>query len=152
MAGRLGKRVIHFANLPIKMLIPSSFTDITEIALKTIPSASKIEIKRVLESSYGFQCCESGNPKHGRQEEEEGGLVLSKPDYKKAYVTLKSPLSISPDLFPIRMIQEEKMAVNKRSKTKHCGRGREEEDPSAPLRRPRSLQFREESSSPRFEA
>ncbi|GAB2301563.1 hypothetical protein Dimus_035579 [Dionaea muscipula] len=91
MAGRLGKRVIHFANLPIKLLIPSSFTDITEIALKTIPSASKIEIKRVLESLYGFQ--------------------------------------------------EEKRAVNKRSKTKHCGRGREEEDPLAPLRRPRSLQF-----------
>ncbi|GAB2301562.1 hypothetical protein Dimus_035578 [Dionaea muscipula] len=55
MAGRLGKRVIHFANLPIKLLIPSSFTDITEIALKTIPSASKIEIKRVLESLYGFR-------------------------------------------------------------------------------------------------
>ncbi|GAB2301560.1 hypothetical protein Dimus_035576 [Dionaea muscipula] len=42
MAGRLGKRVIHFANLPIKLLIPSSFTDITEIALKTIPSLPRL--------------------------------------------------------------------------------------------------------------
>ncbi|KAJ8453202.1 hypothetical protein Cgig2_008086 [Carnegiea gigantea] len=55
MAGRLGRRVVHFANLPIKLLMPSSFTNITEIALKTIPSASKIEIKRVLESLYGFE-------------------------------------------------------------------------------------------------
>ncbi|KAK8644500.1 hypothetical protein V6N13_123806 [Hibiscus sabdariffa] len=32
----------------------NTFTNIKEITLKTIPSASKIEIKRVLESLYGF--------------------------------------------------------------------------------------------------
>ncbi|GAB2278576.1 hypothetical protein Dimus_013253 [Dionaea muscipula] len=117
MAGRLGKRVVHFANLPIKLLMPSSFTDITEIALKTIPSASKIEIKRVLESLYGFQVAKVETLNMEGKKKKRGGLVLSKPDYKKAYVTLNSPLSISPDLFPIRMIQEEKRAVNKQSKT-----------------------------------
>lgn len=33
---------MQFANLPIKLLMPSSFSNITEIALKTIPSASKV--------------------------------------------------------------------------------------------------------------
>ena len=44
-----------------------------------------------------------------------GGLLIAKPDYKKAYVTLKTPLSISPDLFPIQMIEQEKKRVNKKS-------------------------------------
>ncbi|KAK9949594.1 hypothetical protein M0R45_005111 [Rubus argutus] len=55
MGSRLGSRVVHFPNLPIKLLMPTSFTNIKEFALKTIPSASKIEIKRVLESLYGFE-------------------------------------------------------------------------------------------------
>ncbi|KAG9440157.1 hypothetical protein H6P81_020322 [Aristolochia fimbriata] len=88
MGSRLGRRVIHFANLPIKMLMPSSFENIKEVALKTIPSASKIEIKRVLESLYGFD--------------------VEKPDYKKAYVTLKMPLSLNPNLFPIPQVEEER--------------------------------------------
>ena len=45
IGSRLGRRVVNFANVPI-------FTNIKEIALKTIPSASKIEIKRVLKSLY----------------------------------------------------------------------------------------------------
>ncbi|KAJ6908132.1 hypothetical protein NC651_018544 [Populus alba x Populus x berolinensis] len=48
MVDRLGRRVINFANLPIKILMPPTYSNIYEIALKTIPSASKIEIKRVL--------------------------------------------------------------------------------------------------------
>lgn len=51
------------------------------------------------------------------KKKKRGGLLLAKPDYKKAYITLKSPLSISPDLFPIKIIQEEKRAMNKQSKT-----------------------------------
>ncbi|KAF2541538.1 hypothetical protein F2Q68_00028595 [Brassica cretica] len=53
MGSRLGRRVVHFANLPIKLLMPTKLTNIHEFALKTIPSATKIEIKRVLESLYG---------------------------------------------------------------------------------------------------
>ncbi|KAL2906063.1 Phosphopentomutase [Bienertia sinuspersici] len=88
MAGRLGRRVVHFANLPIKLLMPSSFSNITEISLKTIPSASKIEIKRVLESLYG-----------------------------KLTLPLKTPLSISPDLFPIKVIQDDKKELDRKTKT-----------------------------------
>ena len=35
-------RIVHFANLPLKLLLPSSRENITEVAFKTIPSASKV--------------------------------------------------------------------------------------------------------------
>ncbi|KAF8411468.1 hypothetical protein HHK36_004019 [Tetracentron sinense] len=117
MGSRLGRRVIHFANLPIKLLMPSSFSNIKEIALKTIPSASKIEIKRVLESLYGFEVEEVRTLNMEGKKKKRGGILFAKPDYKKAYVTLKNPLSISPDLYPIRIIEEERKNMNKQSKS-----------------------------------
>ena len=51
------------------------------------------------------------------KKKKRGGLLLAKPDYKKAYVTLKNPLSISPDLFPIKVIEEDKKELNKQKKT-----------------------------------
>ncbi|KAF7834293.1 large subunit ribosomal protein L23 [Senna tora] len=117
MGSRLGRRVVHFANLPIKLLMPSSFTNIKEIALKTIPSASKIEIKRVLESLYGFDVEKVQTLNMDGKKKKYGGILIAKPDYKKAYVTLRTPLSLSPDLFPLRMIEEEKRRVNKQSKS-----------------------------------
>ncbi|EXB29447.1 50S ribosomal protein L23 [Morus notabilis] len=115
MGSRLGRRVVNFANLPIKLLMPKTFTNITEISLKTIPSASKIEIKRVLESLYGFEVEKVQTLNMEGKKKKRGGLLMARPDYKKAYVTLKNPLSISPDLFPIRVIEEEKkMAANKK--------------------------------------
>ncbi|KAI9113878.1 hypothetical protein K1719_015129 [Acacia pycnantha] len=117
MGSRLGGRVVHFANLPIKLLMPSSFTNVTEIALKTIPSASKIEIKRVLESLYGFDVEKVRTLNMEGKKKKRGGLLIAKPDYKKAYVTLRNPLSISPDLYPLHIIEEEKKRVNKQSKS-----------------------------------
>ncbi|XP_016572539.2 uncharacterized protein LOC107870499 isoform X1 [Capsicum annuum] len=117
MGSRLGRRVVNFANLPIKLLMPSSFSNITEIALKTIPAASKIEIKRVLESLYGFEVEKVQTLNMDGKKKKRGGLLIAKPDYKKAYVTLKNPLSISPDLFPIRVIQEEKKNMSNKSKS-----------------------------------
>ncbi|XP_009598557.1 uncharacterized protein [Nicotiana tomentosiformis] len=117
MGSRLGRRVVNFANLPIKLLMPSSFSNITEISLKTIPSASKIEIKRVLESLYGFEVEKVQTLNMDGKKKKRGGLLIAKPDYKKAYVTLKNPLSISRDLYPIRMIEEEKKNMSKKSKS-----------------------------------
>ncbi|KAL6337815.1 hypothetical protein AAG906_002280 [Vitis piasezkii] len=117
MGSRLGRRVINFTNLPIKLLMPSSFTNIKEIALKTVPSASKIEIKRVLESLYGFEVEKVRTLNMEGKKKKRGGLLIAKPDYKKAYITLKNPLSISPDLYPIRLIEEEKKNTNKQSKS-----------------------------------
>ncbi|XVF58982.1 hypothetical protein PTKIN_Ptkin07bG0237000 [Pterospermum kingtungense] len=118
MGSRLGRRVVHFANLPIKLLMPNTFTNIKEIALKTIPSASKIEIKRVLESLYGFDVEKVRTLNMEGKKKKRGGLLIARPDYKKAYVTLRTPLSISENLFPIKTIQEEKESINKTSKSK----------------------------------
>ncbi|XP_012571855.1 uncharacterized protein [Cicer arietinum] len=117
MGSRLGRRVVHFANLPIKLLMPTTFTNIHEIALKTIPSASKIEIKRVLESLYGFEVEKVRTLNMDGKKKKRGGIVFAKPDYKKAYVTLKNPLSIDPNLYPIRIIEEEKKNMNKQAKS-----------------------------------
>ncbi|KAJ6851561.1 uncharacterized protein M6B38_259630 [Iris pallida] len=107
MGSRLGRRVIHFANLPIKVLLPPPpFDCIREFALKTIPSASKIEIRRVLESLYGFQVEDVRTLNMEGKKRKVAGYLAAKPDYKKAYITLKSPLSISPDLFPIPWVKE----------------------------------------------
>lgn len=109
MGSRLGRRVVHFANLPIKLLIPSPpFDSIREIALKTIPSATKIEIRRVLESLYGFEIEDVRTLNMEGKKKKRGPFLAAKPDYKKAYVTLSSPLSLNPSLFPIRWIQEER--------------------------------------------
>ncbi|RZB50214.1 hypothetical protein D0Y65_047230 [Glycine soja] len=117
MGSRLGRRVVQFANLPIKLLMPNSFTNIHEIALKTIPSATKIEIKRVLQSLYGFDVDKVRTLNMEGKKKKRGGLLIAKPDYKKAYVTLKTPLSISPDLYPIRIIDEDKKRINKQAKS-----------------------------------
>jgi large subunit ribosomal protein L23 len=117
MGSRLGKRVVHFANLPIKLVMPTSFNNITEIALKTIPSASKIEIKRCLESLYGFEVEKVETLNMDGKKKKRGGMLLAKPDYKKAYVTLRNPLSISPDLYPIQVIEEDKKSLIKQSKS-----------------------------------
>lgn len=124
MGSRLGRRVLHFANLPIKLLMPNTFTNIREIALKTIPSASKIEIKRVLESLYGFEVDKVRTLNMEGKKKKRGGLLIAKPDYKKAYVTLKNPLSISQDLFPIRFIEEEKRSKEKGSSFVEEGDGK----------------------------
>ncbi|WVY90875.1 hypothetical protein V8G54_036389 [Vigna mungo] len=115
MGSRMGRRVVQFANLPIKLLMPKTFTNIQEIALKTIPSASKIEIKRVLESLYGFEVEKVHTLNMEGRKRKRGGFLIAKPDYKKAYVTLKNPLSLSPDLYPIRIIEEDKKRVNKQT-------------------------------------
>ncbi|KAG0467729.1 hypothetical protein HPP92_018719 [Vanilla planifolia] len=119
MGSRLGRRVVHFANLPIKLLMPSPpFQSIREIALKTIPSATKIEIRRVLESLYGFEVEDVRTLNMEGKKKKRGPFLAAKPDYKKAYVTLRSPLSLNPDLFPIRWIQEDRQRIAEASPTR----------------------------------
>ncbi|KAJ8769548.1 hypothetical protein K2173_005151 [Erythroxylum novogranatense] len=117
MGSRLGRRVVHFANIPIKLLTPTTFSNIKEIALKTVPSASKIEIKRVLQSLYGFDVDNVRTLNMEGKKRKRGGVLIAKPDYKKAYVTLRTPLSISPDLFPLKAVADEKERMNKQKKS-----------------------------------
>ncbi|KAK7281005.1 hypothetical protein RIF29_08633 [Crotalaria pallida] len=118
MGSRLGRRVVQFANLPMKLLMPTTFTNIQEIAFKTIPSASKIEIKRLLESLYGFDVEKVRTLNMDGKKKKRGGLLIAKPDYKKAYVTLKTPLSIDPELYPIRVVERERESKEKQGKAR----------------------------------
>ncbi|KAH7656203.1 Ribosomal protein L25/L23 protein [Dioscorea alata] len=119
MGSRLGRRVVHFANLPLKLLMPSPpFDSIREIAFKTIPSASKIEIRRVLESLYGFDVADVHTLNMEGKKRRRGPYLAAKPDYKKAYVTLRTPLSISPELFPVGLVQEEREKIAAKAKAK----------------------------------
>ncbi|PKA49539.1 50S ribosomal protein L23, chloroplastic [Apostasia shenzhenica] len=119
MGSRLGRRVVHFANLPIRLLMPSPpFESIREIALKTIPSATKIEIRRVLESLYGFQVEDVHTLNMEGKKKKRGPFLAAMPDYKKAYVTLRTPLSLNPNLFPIRWIQEDRDRIAQAASTR----------------------------------
>lgn len=103
----MGRGIVHFPDLPIKLLMPSSFSNIKEIALKTVPSASKAEIKRVVESFYSFEVEKVRTLNMRGKMKNRGGRLIAKPDYKKAYVTLKNPLSIT-DIYPFSLFGEEK--------------------------------------------
>lgn len=78
----------------------------------------QIEIKRVLESLYGFEVERVETLNMEGKKKKRGGVLFAKPDYKKAYVTLRSPLSINPDVFPIKVIEDEKKNRIKQSKSK----------------------------------
>jgi len=94
-----------------------TFTNIQENVLKTITSASKIDIKCVLESLYGFEVEKVQTLNMEGKKKKWDGLLITKPDYKKAYVTLKNPFSISPYLYPIRIIKKDKKRVNNQTKS-----------------------------------
>lgn len=109
MGSRLGRRVLHFANLPIKLMLPPApLSSVQEFAVKTIPSASKVDIRRCLESMYGFSIAEVRTLNMEGKKLRRGPFLAAKPDYKKAYVTLRAPLSVSPDIFPIGVILGER--------------------------------------------
>ncbi|KAG5241811.1 50S ribosomal protein [Salix suchowensis] len=103
MAGGSGRRVINFASLPIRILMPTTSTNFNDFALKTIPSASKIEIKRKVRTLN----LEGGKKKRG-------GYSSPSLTIKKTYITLRNPLSISPNLFPIRVMEEERERMSKK--------------------------------------
>uniref|UniRef100_A0A6N2NAE6 Uncharacterized protein n=1 Tax=Salix viminalis TaxID=40686 RepID=A0A6N2NAE6_SALVM len=105
MAGRSGRRVINFASLPILILMPTTSTNFNDFALKTFPSASKIEFKRL---NHFFKVL------IGREEEKRGGYSSPSLTIKKTYITLRNPLSISPNLFPIRVMEEERERMSKK--------------------------------------
>ncbi|RYR79856.1 hypothetical protein Ahy_A01g004659 [Arachis hypogaea] len=60
--------------------MPTNFTNIQEIALKTIPSATKIEIKLVLESLYGFEVKRAQTLNIEGKKKKRSGILFAKPD------------------------------------------------------------------------
>lgn len=89
------------------MLLPKSLDVVKEIAFKTVPSASKIEIKRVLESVYGLEVekVHTLNMEGKKKLNRKSGTYYRRPDYKKAYVVLKNPISLPKDVFPLNALE-----------------------------------------------
>ncbi|XP_057748031.1 uncharacterized protein LOC130967235 [Arachis stenosperma] len=117
----------HVLNIPLIPLIPTSSNNtnnIHEIAFKTVPSATKLEIKQLLQSFYGLEVQKvrtlnmKGKTKRVWLAKGES-LVGNKPDYKKAYVTLKNPLSNYPIFYPspATIVHDEYMKKNKKMMT-----------------------------------
>ncbi|XP_020233269.1 uncharacterized protein LOC109813492 [Cajanus cajan] len=109
----------HIANLRMTPFMPTtSSNDVKEIAFKTAPSASKVEIKHLLETLYGFEVQKVRTLIMKGKKKRYAGSLVAKPDYKKAYVTLKKPLSFSQDLYPVRSTLQDKK--NEKMLTTQC--------------------------------
>ncbi|XVF44761.1 hypothetical protein PTKIN_Ptkin02bG0149800 [Pterospermum kingtungense] len=90
-----------FTDLSMRLLVPPSADNIKEFALKTSPAASKIEIKRFLESLNGLEVQKVRTLNMQGKKKRRGNCLIARPNYKKADVTLKNPLIISSDIFPV---------------------------------------------------
>ncbi|KAK8562742.1 hypothetical protein V6N13_018693 [Hibiscus sabdariffa] len=104
-----------FIDLPMKLLTPSSSNNIKEFALKTVPAASKTEIKSFLQSMYGLQVEKVRTLNMQGKKKRRGGHLIARPNYKKAYVTLKNPFVFASDFFPVGAMEEDTQGMNKLS-------------------------------------
>ncbi|KAE9588288.1 putative ribosomal protein L25/L23 [Lupinus albus] len=73
------------------------------VLLKTIPSATKLEIKNFLQSFYNLDVQKVRTLNMKGKKKHHGGSLIAKPDYKKAYVTLNKPLPVTSNLYPLTM-------------------------------------------------
>ncbi|KAH7441536.1 hypothetical protein KP509_03G042300 [Ceratopteris richardii] len=126
MARRLAQRVVHLVNMPLRLNLPAKTENITEFSLRTVQSANKIEIKRVLQSVYGLKVSKVNTINYDgkRKRRTEGWMAKSAP-FKKAYVILQEPVSLPRNLFPFNLfkqLEEEKQKheenIEQRQKSK----------------------------------
>ncbi|KAI5059446.1 hypothetical protein GOP47_0025765, partial [Adiantum capillus-veneris] len=110
----LAQRVVHLVNLPLRLNLPSRRENITEFSLRTVPNATKIEIKRVLQSVYGLKVSKVNTLNYdGKRKRRAGGWMATTAPYKKAYVILQEPVSLPENLFPFNMFDKLKQAQDK---------------------------------------
>eukprot|EP00850_Spirogloea_muscicola_P016002 SM000127S26618 [mRNA] locus=s127:36349:37576:- [translate_table: standard] len=84
------RRVVRLANVPLRLMMPKAVENITEI-----------EIRRVLEAVYGLEVEAVATANYeGKKKRGKAGFYR-RPDWKKAYVTLRNPVSLPPSVFPI---------------------------------------------------
>lgn len=65
------------------------------------------EIKRVLQTVYGFEVEKVRTLNMQGKKKYRGRVLVAKPNYKKAYVTLKESSTISPTLFSVNSMGDE---------------------------------------------
>ena len=105
-------RIIQFSNLPFELLMPPS-NNAKDIAIKTVPSGSKMEIKQVLQQVYRFEV-EKVRTLNMQGKKYRRKFWVTEPNYKKAYVTLKNPLSIFLVLYNrVNPIENETKSIKK---------------------------------------
>lgn len=89
----------YFLSFPLRLLplsekqqkVYETTGHLTELAFKTVPSAGKFEIRQYLEQVYGLSVSKVRTLNvEGRKKRSKHGFYR-RPDYKKAYVTLKNP-------------------------------------------------------------
>lgn len=106
---------VHFTNYSIEFIMPPSSNNVRDISIKTIPSATKPEIKRILELVHGCEVEKVRTLNMKGKKKMLGGRLVARPDYKKAYVTLKNPLSFSHS-YPVHLVEDERKSINVKSK------------------------------------
>lgn len=57
----------------------------------------QVDIKTCLESTYGFEVKKVRTLNMQGKKKRRNGRLVVKPNYKKAYITLKNPISIASD-------------------------------------------------------
>lgn len=69
----------------------------------------QIEIRRVLESVYGLEVekVNTLNMEGKKKLNRKTGKYYRRPDYKKAYVVLKNPVTLPADVFPLNAVDFE---------------------------------------------
>lgn len=90
---------VWFPNFPLR-LIPRALKvrddKVYELVFKTVPSVGKFDLKRFLESVYGYDVEKVNTVVYEGKKKRDRYGFYRRPDWKKAYVTLRTPLDKPP--------------------------------------------------------
>ncbi|GAQ87089.1 mitochondrial ribosomal protein L23 precursor [Klebsormidium nitens] len=80
-------RLVHLANLPLRLVRPKFRENITEAVFKTIPSVTKIEIRAFLQKVYGLEIASLETLNYEGEKKRKGATTYfyREPDWKKVY-------------------------------------------------------------------
>ena len=102
-------RVVHLANIPLKLKVPESLTEaqrangLGTVELKTAPWASKPEVQLFLKEVYGVETTRIATANlEGARSRSRSGRITQKPSWKKVYATLKQPFHLPTSHLPRR--------------------------------------------------
>jgi len=90
---------ILFANLPLRLVMPkdrlaAAAVGVRDLVFRTVPSANKIEVRRMLERLYGLPVAQVNTANfEGKKKRNKGGFHRL-PDWKACYVKLRETVKI----------------------------------------------------------
>ncbi|GJP47361.1 hypothetical protein CLOM_g6561 [Closterium sp. NIES-68] len=92
-------RLVHFANIPLRIVRPESLENIKEVVFRTVPSVNKVEIRRYLESLYGLEVDRVHTMNYEGKKKRSRFGFYRRPDWKKVVVELKNPVTLPENVF-----------------------------------------------------